>query len=107
MSEELKSVRISLGTIRCQLSLLVQKEREFYSLWKDSMVHLESMKKVHTSLIIREAELLGKVSKVSTTAKVRVRVEKAVDDMLTTSLKSLSKEDREALISGLLKSLPK
>jgi len=107
MSEELKQVRIDLGIIRTRLALAVQKEREFYAMWKDSTLSLEGIKKAHTSLIIREAELVGKVSKPSASSKVKVKVEKAVDDMLTASLKSLSKEDREALIAGLMDSIQK
>jgi len=106
MSEELKQLRISLATIRCQHAMAVQKEREFYALWKDSISCADSLKKAHTDLIIREAELLGKVEKISTHAKIKVRLEGKVEDVLTASLKSLSKDEKDKLLADLLATIP-
>jgi hypothetical protein len=103
--DELKQVRIDLGIIRSRLALAEQKEREFYALLKDAILARQEVSKKHKALLIREAELLGKVERVTNT-KIKVRLEKKVDDVLTASLKSLTKAEKDQLLADLLATIP-
>lgn len=103
MSNELKELRIELGIIRSRLALANQKEREFYALFKDAANTRREIFNTHQELIIREAELLGKVQKVTTSKKVRV--EKKLD-VLKVALKTMTEEEKSQLVAVLLATAP-
>lgn len=102
---ELNDLRVELGIVRSRLALAEQKEKEFYALLKDAILNRQEIFKKHRALIIREGELLGKVEKI-TSAKIKVRIEKKVDNVLDASLKNLSKAEKDQLLADLLATIP-
>ena len=102
---EISNLRISIQQVKTSLIDTIHRERNYETFLREAQDERRHLQSYLTTLEVKLAEMENRVVRPS--KNTRKVVEKAVDDASMAFLKSLSPEDKEALVASLMAGLPK